>query len=458
MNAFVSVLSWGASALLIAAMGVALVVLLLRYVTAPAAGNLPFGTLVRRLLDGRELTQEAGEEYSAANRQLRRRLRRNEWALHAQLRILVWVLCGLLLSRLVIFATALVGSGLSGNLVAFFHDFSGHWVRWDAVGYLSLAEQGYAASEQEYLVLLPLYPMLVRLVQPLFLGNEMVAGFVLSNLFLLGSGWALFLLTRESMGEAAARRSVQLLMFCPLSVFFSVPYADSLFLFLTLLGVMLARRHQIGWAVVSGMLAAFTRLEGALVALPIFLEVLRYEHLLGLWGRNRGRSVRRMTAYFLLTMMVLLGTMGYLFINWQVAGNPFAFAQVQAQALNQRMGSIFNTLRYSIVNSFQGESTTWLVGVWLPQSLTIVWSVGLLLLMSARMEPGDGLYTWSYLSLTMAPTWLLTGPRLLAGMYAIYPLLAQVTRHKGLYIVLLAGSLALMMAFSYMYAVVGNVL
>lgn len=458
MSGWIHYLAMGVSALAVAAMGISLFVLLVRYAAEPFAPGIAFGPLIRRLLEGRPLKVESADEYSTANRQLKRRLRRNEWALHNQLQIVAWVFCAAMLSRLVIFASALVGSSLGGDLMAFFHDFQAHWVRWDSVGYISLAECWYGPETQEYIILLPIYPMLVRLLSPLMMGNAALAGTLISNIALVGAGWALFLLVQEQQGQVIARRAVQLFMFCPISVFFSVPYAESLFLFLTLLSILLARRQQFTAAVCVGALAAGTRLAGILTAIPIYLEMLKYERSIGLWPRHKGRCVMRLTGFTLMTAMVGLGTVSYLLINQQTMGHHLAFVQVQRNVWNQSFGSLANTLRYSIEMAFFNESVEWELGIWLPQCLSILMVVSLLLAVCMKMEPGDGVYTWMYLTLTLASTWLLNGPRMIASMYSLYPMLAGVTRKKGLYGAMLAVFLVGLIVCSYMYAVVGNLL
>ena len=458
MSGWIRVLSTGASALTVAAMCISLFVLLVRYSAEPFAAGIAFGPLIRRLVDGRPLESETRGDYSTANRQLRRRLRRNEWALHNQLKIVAWVVCVAILSRLVIFASALVGSWLGGDLMAFFHDFEGHWVRWDCKGYLSLAENWYTPENQEYLILLPIYPLMIRFLSPIFFGNAALTGTVISNLSLVGAGWALYLLIQEKQGQIVAKRAVQLLMFCPLSVFFSVPYAESLFLFLTLLSILLARRQQFVAAVCIGILASGTRMAGILTVIPIYLEVLKYERSIHLWPRHKSRCVMRLIGYTLMTAMVGLGLGGYLLVNWWSTGEMMGFVKVQEMVWNQTFGTLANTLRYSIEMAFSNESLAWELGVWVPQCLTIVLVVVLLTGLCAKMDPGDGLYAWLYMTLTLAPTWLLTGPRMILSMYPLYPMLAEATRRKGMYGALLGVFLVLLVMCSYMYAVVGNLL
>ena len=458
MNGVERALSAAAPWLVTAVMGVSLIVLLIRYFLEPAAPGTPFGPLLRRLIDGKPLSGDHPDDASTANRRLRRRLRKNEWAFHAQLQLILWTVCIVLLSRLVILASAMVGCWLNGNLLAFFSDFRGHWVRWDAIGYLSIADSGYTEANQAYIVLLPLYPLLTKLLSLLTFGNTALAGTILSNVSLVGAGWALYLLVQERHGQIAARKAVQLMMFCPLSVFFSVPYAESLFLFLTLLSILLARRQKFVAAVCVGALASFTRLAGLLTVIPIFLEVLRYEASIRLWPRHKGRCIARLAVYSLLMLVVFLGFLGYLLVNRIALGDPLAFIRVQAESWNQTFGSLANTLKYSLETAFTSDSPEWITGVWGLQSLAIILAILLLMKSCVRCDPGDGLYAWFYLSLALASTWLLTGPRMVLTMYPIYPMLTQVTRRKGLYALALVSFLIAMIFCSYMYAVVGNLL
>ena len=59
MSGLAGVLSAGASVFAVVAMGASLAVLLIRYFMEPFAPGLPFGPLIRRLIDGRPLTVES---------------------------------------------------------------------------------------------------------------------------------------------------------------------------------------------------------------------------------------------------------------------------------------------------------------------------------------------------------------------------------------------------------------
>jgi|GEM_PF-690822 len=452
-NLLSSLIPW----LLAVTLGCTLFILLLRCVAEPFAPGIEFGPLVRRLVNRRALEPQgpAVEDASAASRQLRRRLRRNEWALHTQLRLLVWIACVMLFSRLLILASAMVGSVLTGSLDRLFTAAISHWVRWDAHDYIDLARLGYAVPT--LLVFLPLYPLVVRLVATLCLGHYVFAGFLVSNVCLMASGWALYHIVNELYGERTARRAVVLLMFAPLSLVFSVPYAESMFLAFTLLAVLFARNRRFVWAGVFGMLSAATRLIGALVFIPIFMEALKYLHALDLRHRNRGRFFVKLGLYTLACLMVFLGTGSYLLVNQLAAGHPLAFVGVLSTELSQAPGSIMNTQRYSIDLAFTYGDMAWQLGTWIPQALYIFVIALMSLAMCTQIAPADGLYAWLYLVVTMSLSWILSGPRTLTAMYPLYIMLGLISRKKWNYIVLMALSVMMMCFFGYMYALMGSV-
>ena len=459
MNFLANLLSSLVPWLLAITMVFSLLILLLRCIAEPFAPGIEFGSLVRRLVDHRALEPEgtAFDDASTASRQLRRRLRRNEWALHTQLRILLWIACVMLLSRLLILASAMVGSVLTGSLDRLFTAAISHWVRWDASNYIDLTRLGYAADRPELLAFLPLYPATVRLFATLCLGHYVFAGFLVSNICLMGAGWALYHIVNGQYGERTARRAVLLMMFAPLSLVFSVPYAESMFLMLTLLAVLCARNRRFGLAVLFGMLSAATRLIGVLVVIPIFMESLKYLHALDLRHRNRGRFFARLGLYTLICLTVFLGTGAYLVVNWVVAGQPFAFVNVLASEWSQTFSSIWNTQSYSIRLAFTYGDIAWQLGTWIPQSLYIFCIALLLLSFSTTLPPADGLYAWLYLLLTMSPSWILSGPRTLTAMYPLYIMLALASRKKKSYIALMIISVAMLCFFGYMYALMGSV-
>ena len=455
VDVFSALLTW----LLAMMLGVSGIILIIRCVSEPIAPGIAFHVLLRRLIDRRAL--DGGDslegESSVISRGLRKRLRRNEWAFHTQWRLILWIGCVMLLSRLLILAAAMVGSLLTDSLSKLFTAAISHWGRWDAASYIDLSHYGYTASQPELLAYLPLYPLLVRVFAFLCFGHYVFAGFLVSNLSLLGAAWALYHIVNDEYGERTARRAVMILMFSPLSLVFSVPYAESLFLMLTLMAVMFARGHHFNTAALFGLLAACTRLIGALVAVPILIEGLKYLRALNLRKSNPSRLWLLAAQLVGQMLIVLCGTGIYLIINQVVAGSPFAFVGVLDTYMNQTFGSILKTQQYSTQLAFNYGDIGWQMGTWIPQAGAIFLTALLVLNMASNIEPADGLYAWLYLILCMSPSWMISGVRSLTALYPVYISLAFMCRKKWTYVAVMSVSITMMCLFSYFYALLGTV-
>lgn len=337
------------------------------------------------------------------------------------------------------------------------------WSHWDARHYIALAEDWYVntGDERLKLVFYPLYPAIVRAVNVL-LRNTNFSAYLVSNACLLGSGLALYRVTAREWGRAAAKRAVFFLMFAPLSFYFSVPYTESAFLLTTLLAMDLAMQRRWGWALLFGALSALTRSLGLLTAVLIF-----YEMLITWRGDSpecplrqlaRPAYLRHMGKFALLCCTVALGFAAYLLLNWQVSGDPFRFLEYQSGHWSQEFGSLWYTITYSFENALHFSNEGYRTGVWIPQLLYLFAILALMLLGMNRIRPGWGAYALLYAYMAYAPTWLLSGPRYMTAMAALYPLLALLTRRKWAFRLLVAHSLLGCVLLTYQFIIVGCLL
>ena len=158
-------------------------------------------------------------------------------------------------------------------------------IRGDASWYLMIAHDGYVDEGiqtgglvQGRPAFFPLYPLLMKALGGFgSFGLAALAGTLVSLASLVGALYLLHRLTELELGPGAARATVRLLAFAPVAYFFSAPYTESLFLFLSVASIYAARRG--GWAA-AGLLAAAasgTRNVGALLIVPLALMYLR-EH------------------------------------------------------------------------------------------------------------------------------------------------------------------------------------
>ena len=221
---------------------------------------------------------------------------------------------------------------------------------------------------------------------------------------------------------------------------------------LTLLAVLAARRDRIWLAVLIGALASASRIQGLITAIPVFYEALRLEA-----GDGRPRPAR-VLARVAQVSLIALGFGAYLLLNLQVTGNPFQFLIYQREHWSQTMGSVWNTLQYTIENAFHYASIPARQGIWIPQLVSIVIAFVMMLSTWRRAHPADGAYALVYAWVSFSPTWLLSAPRYLMAMYALYPMLAVLTRDRyregAVYAICAAGTVYCVMQ----YAVFGNLL
>lgn len=191
-------------------------------------------------------------------------------------------------------------------------------VRWDAVWYLSIANEGYwygdpaegkavAREDSQRVAFFPLYPLAVHALSG---GAASPAALVVAafGLSLAAFGAALYLLRRlvllEGFTERQADLSVWLLALFPGSYTFGAPYTESLFLFLTVAAFYAVRlgRPALGW--IAAALAGATRSAGVLLA-PALLAIAD--------TRRRGLA---------LAVAPVVGLAAYALYLWNATGSP----------------------------------------------------------------------------------------------------------------------------------------
>lgn len=143
------------------------------------------------------------------------------------------------------------------------------WQRWDTTHYQAIATRGYTAFDTA-LFTPPLYPTAMWLFAPLFLNNELAAGLFISSLSFLGCLIVFHSLSLlEFADEDNAWRVIKYFSFFPTAFFLIAAYSESLYLLGVLLCFHSIKKNNWAWAGIFGGLAAFTRLPGALIIIPL---------------------------------------------------------------------------------------------------------------------------------------------------------------------------------------------
>jgi Gpi18-like mannosyltransferase len=144
---------------------------------------------------------------------------------------------------------------------------------WDGWWYLGIVRDGYHAAPMaggyhDY-AFLPLYPMLVRLLAWPVPGWEGLVAVVVANVCFAVAIVLLIRLTEPRFGRDVAYRSAGLMALFPFSAAFSMAYAESLFMVLALGAFLAIERKRVLVAGVLLALATVTRLQGAVLVIPM---------------------------------------------------------------------------------------------------------------------------------------------------------------------------------------------
>jgi hypothetical protein len=200
-------------------------------------------------------------------------------------------------------------------------------VRWDAGWYLQIVTDGYRYSaedptQQQNIVFFPAYPMLVRAGGRLlggYMTGYVLAGMLISIGALFGALLYLYAFVRDKLDEESAQASVWLLASYPFAVFFGALYTESLFLLGTVGAFYHFSRQQFGRAALWGLLVGLTRLNGALLVIPLLVLA---------FGRAQPAPSR--VKALASASAAGIGLVLYALFIWRMTGDPLAFWAGQA--------------------------------------------------------------------------------------------------------------------------------
>jgi mannosyltransferase PIG-V len=229
---------------------------------------------------------------------------------------------------------------VSGN------EFGNLPARWDVGWYLGVAIDGYSFSPQvqakagqQNIVFFPAMPLLTRVAGRLFGGSPLAYtwGGVLVSLIAFLAGLAyLFRLARDLLAsETLAAYVVWLVAAYPFSLFYGVPYTESLFL----LGSAGAFYHFLrgeSWKGGAwGLLVGLTRPNGCFLSVPLALIAL--EPWLPAWlvgghraadpARLQQRTPARLVASIAAASLPGIGVLLYSAYIWSLTGHPLSWAE-----------------------------------------------------------------------------------------------------------------------------------
>jgi Gpi18-like mannosyltransferase len=191
------------------------------------------------------------------------------------------------------------------------------FTHWDGEHYRNIVNKGYTYiinHKQNNIAFFPIYPAVVKLFVSAGIPFD-IAGTILSNGTFLAALLVFYQWIDQLYNQSVARWSTAVMAWFPLSLFCSLTYTESFFLFFTISALYTFENRQYGWATLWGILATATRPPG-LALIPALLLVAWLEH-------------RHLRAY-LSALMMAGGIMAFSLFCWIRFDEPMAFLLAQS--------------------------------------------------------------------------------------------------------------------------------
>jgi len=233
------------------------------------------------------------------------------------------------------------------------------WGQWDTGWYLNIATQGYSATVSQAASTLgnanyaffPLYPLMMRFLGYI-IGSPFIAGILISNIALIIACIYLYKLMRLKSSKETSLRTIKYLFLFPVAFIFSGVLTESLFLMLLVMCFYYARTNK--WALVGifGFFLSLTRIIGIFAVIP-----LAYEYL-----KNINFNFKKIRPAVLYFFLFPLGLSLFLFLNYSLTGDPFAFIKIQSSWFRTFVGpqnAIINALFYQGQYAIEAKFEVW---------------------------------------------------------------------------------------------------
>jgi len=291
----------------------------------------------------------------------------------------------------------------------------------DGQYYLAIASEGYRSPKSW--AFFPLYPLATRALGPL-LGGAPRAGLAIAFVASLACCAMLHRMAAEWAGEAAAARAVALFLAFPTHFFFSAFYTEALFFALVALAMTSSARHRWALAAVGGALAAATRSSGILLVPSLAIAA---------WRRGEWRTIDRRAAWLAL---VPVGTVAFFAAGYVATGHlaaPLAAQQAWARKTTFPLLTIAQAAQDLRLHPFD-----------LQRDLDLAATLGAFAIAARalrRVDAAQSAYLLLALAMPLSSGLVHSMARYVAGIPAVYLVLAQDLSSRRRLVPVLAASL-----------------
>jgi hypothetical protein len=289
------------------------------------------------------------------------------------------------------------------------------WGAWDTEWYLDIAQHGYSqitnALGQANYAFFPLYPVVMRILGTI-VGDNFIAGVIISNASLLGACILLYKLVAQDSDQATALKSVTYCLVFPTAFLLSAVLTESLFLMLMIGCFYYAKKRQWGYVGILGFFLSLTRDLGVVAVLPLLAEYLGSHH----WDL---RKIKADVWYLVLLPCGFLVFAGYLyFLTGDWLALPHLHARWYSSVPLEVGGPAVNPIPSSLAAGARLFGASFML-------------VSLVLLTVSRKQIGLPYWTMGMYSIViplfLGPTSLVSMPRFIVTIFPLYVIMAKLS-------------------------------
>jgi hypothetical protein len=281
------------------------------------------------------------------------------------------------------------------------------WQRFDANWYTSIAEHGYGyiAGDEHFP---PLYPLLIRFLQPIF-GNAFLAGLFISSIATVYTLKLLYDVFLQWGPQTTVKHALLFFAIYPTFFFFLSSYSEPIFLMTALLAFRTMKLRKWAWAGFWIFCAILTRLQGVALLIPMLYLMWQDRPSLGSIPTGFGLA------------MGGFGGLFYLYLHSKLAPNAVPLVETEWRA---QLVPPWKTYWFALHTIFTGNFTfidvfNWIIATLFIFLLILGWSkVPLeynlyttfsLFIILIRIVDTQPLISVSRYSLTLFPTFYVLG-------------------------------------------------
>ena len=297
------------------------------------------------------------------------------------------------------------------------------WLKWDANNYIRIAN-GYRSfpinGEYTIIVFFPLYSWLLKIVN-LLITDVNAAGLftsaVCSSLALV----YFYKLVSLDYGKEIAKKAVVLTLIFPFGFFYGAIMSESAFLLTSVLTLYYGRKHKWLLAGVYGFFAALSRSVGVFLIIPLTVEFIEEYKLFENFKSKLILIVKKWAAL----LLIPVGTVVYLMINYYVGGDPFYFLRMEKGIWHQTAQPFYKTIETVVGIISGGYSVSTKMASFIP-GLVILFFFYIIMLYGARRHRSMySVWLFVYMMVCTAMSWPLSICRYLMCGIPAYIILAD---------------------------------